>query len=44
MAVYRVEKVSGLNTITYTVGAGGDDPAGGGDAPAGAAGIIIFEY
>lgn len=44
MAVYRVEKVSGLNTITYTVGSATDDPIGGGDAPNGAPGLIIFEY
>lgn len=40
-AIYRTNKVNGLNTITYTVGSGGASGSSGGG---GTAGLIIFEY
>lgn len=40
-AIYRVKKVAGLNTITYTVGSGGTAGTSGG---AGTAGVVIFRY
>ena len=39
--IKRIEKVAGLDTITYSVGEGG---AAGGSAGAGAAGVVIFRY
>lgn len=44
-AIYRVAKVAGLNTITYTVGVGGTgNSAVGDDGANGTNGVIIFKY